>query len=98
MVDLGMSYASGMGLGSVDIRAIVASLIRDLLGLMGIFMVAQIMWGGFLMMTHGGKEDARAKASGIIKDSVIGMIIIMTASSSTTFIVNAIAKAARLDT
>ncbi len=97
MVDLGLNYASGMGLSSFDIRTIVASIIRDFLGLMGLYLVVQIIWGGFLMMTHGGKEDKRAEAQATIKNAVIGMIIIMTASSSTKFVIDAIAKASHLD-
>lgn len=92
-VDLGLGYAQALGLGSVDIRTIVANLIRSLLGFVGIYVVLQIMWGGFLMMTHGGKEDARAKASATITNGIIGLVIIMTASSSAKFIIDAIANA-----
>ena len=97
MVDLGLSYASGMGLTSFDIRTVIASIIRDFLGLMGLYLVVQIMWGGFLMMTHGGKEDKKAEASATIKNAIIGMIIIMTASSSTKFVIDAVVKASGYD-
>jgi hypothetical protein len=97
MVDLGLNFASGIGLSSFDIRTIAASVIRDFLGLMGLYLVVQIMWGGFLMMTHGGSEDARSAATATIKNAVIGMIIIMTASSSTKFVIDAVVKATGFD-
>ncbi len=90
---LGLDYASGIGLPSVDIRTIAVSIIRDFLGLMGIYLVVRIMWGGFLMMTHGGKEDKRAEAMALITNSVIGMIVVMTSSSLAAFVINAIANA-----
>lgn len=92
-VDLGMGQIQAIGLPTTDIRELVATFIRSVLGLLGIYFVLNIMWGGFLMMTHGGKEDKAAAAKAHIVNSVIGMVIIMTSSSFTKFVVNSIMNA-----
>ena len=97
MVDFGLNYASGMGLSALDIRTVAASIIRDFLGLMGLYLVIRSMWGGFLMMTHGGKEDKRAEAMAVIKNGIIGMVIIMTSSSMTKFVIDTVVNATGFD-
>ena len=89
-MDLGLEFASAIGLPDADIRTIVASLIRSLLGLLGILLVGQIIYGGFLMMTHGGNEEKRTEAAGAIKHGVVGFGIIMMSSSIAAFVVNAV--------
>lgn len=91
--DIGMGYAADIGLSGVDIRTIIAGIIRSLLGLLGIYLVVRIMQGGFMYMTHGGSEEARTEAIGIIKGAIIGMMIIMMSSSIAGFVVNAVANA-----
>ena len=93
-VDLGFGYADGLGLPSIDIRSVVANVIRTLMGFLGLLMVIQIMWGGFLMMTTGGDEEKRAAAVATIKNSVIGLFIIMSSVSIVRFVVNALGDAA----
>lgn len=93
---LGMEYAAGFGLPSMDLRAWIPSVIRSFMGLLGLILVMQIMWGGFLMMTHGGSEDRKSKAIGTIKDAVVGMIIIMSSASAVRFVVNAVLNAANI--
>ncbi len=91
---LGLQYASGIGLPSEDIRIAVAGFIRSCMGFLGLYLVLQIMWGGFLMMTHGGDEEARAAATATIKNAVIGMVVIMTSASLTKFVIDAVTNAA----
>lgn len=92
-VDLGLDYGAGIGLPSMDIRNVAASVIRSLMGLLGIILVMQIMWGGFLMMTHEGNEDAKAAAVATLKNSIIGLLIIMSSASIVRFVVDAVANA-----
>lgn len=91
---LGLEYAQGIGLPNGDVRTLIAGIIRAFMGLLGVILILQIMWGGFLLMTHGGSEEKHKHATGVIKDAVIGMVIIMTASSSAKFVVDAVMNAA----
>ena len=92
-VYLGLEYARGIGLPDLDIRTWAASIIRSFMALLGLILVMQILWGGFLMMTHGGSEENRKKAVGTIKDAVIGMVIIMSSASAAKFVVDAVMNA-----
>jgi hypothetical protein len=92
-VDVGMEYASAIGLPDMDIRIAVGNIVRALLGFVGFIMVLQLMIAGFKYMTHGGDEDARADAIAAIKNSVIGLFLIMTSASIARFVVSAIIDA-----
>lgn len=92
-VDLGMQYASTIGLPDADIRNVVGSLVRALLGFVGFMLVIQLMIAGFQYMTHGGDEEARDAAITSIKNAVIGLFIIMASTSIARFVVNAIIDA-----
>ena len=91
---LGLQYANSIGLPSEDIRVAVAGFIRSCMGFLGLYLVLRIMWGGFLMMTHGGDEEARAVAMATIKNAAIGMVIVMSSASLTKFVVDAVTNAA----
>lgn len=92
-VDIGMDFAGTLGLANTDIRTIITTVIRAALGFVGFVLVLQITFGGFRFMTSGGSEDARASAILGLKNSIIGFIIIMSASSITRFIVDAVVDA-----
>lgn len=92
-IDIGMDFAGTIGLASVDIRSIITTVIRAALGFVGLILVLQIIFSGFRFMVSGGNDDARAEAVLGLKNSVIGFIIIMSASSITRFIVNAVVDA-----
>lgn len=91
---LGLEYANGIGLPNIDIRTMVAGVIRSIMGFLGIYLVIVIMWGGFLMMTHGGNEEKKAEATATIKNGIIGMLVIMSSASIAKFVVDAVANAA----
>jgi len=93
VVDLGLDYGASFGLPDTDIRRIVTSLIRTLLGFVGLFMVLWLIWSGFLYMTHGGSEEAYEEAVASIKNAVIGLFIMLVSYSAANFIINAIANA-----
>ena len=72
---------------------LVGRIIRTLLGILGIIFVVLIVYAGFLWMTARGESDPVDKAKDIIKQSIIGLIIIMLAYAITGFVVNAVVKA-----
>jgi len=92
-VDLGMGYAGAIGLPDADIRKVVGSVIRALLGFIGFMLVIQMMIGGFKYMISGGDEEAREGAVASIKNAVIGFFLIMASTSIARFVVDAIIDA-----
>jgi hypothetical protein len=94
-MDYGLDYAQDIGLPDLPLQSIITKFIRALLGFVGFAMVLQIMYAGFLMMTHGGKEEAKEKAIAALTQSVVGLVIIMSASSAARFVIDAVTGAAQ---
>lgn len=89
-VDLGLNYATAIGLGTQDVRTTVSNVIRAFMGLLGIVAVVIILLGGFKWMTAGGNEEKVSEAKKLIISGIIGLIIIMSAYAISQFVVNAI--------
>lgn len=76
------------GLGERDPRDIAASVIRIILGFLGIIAVIIILLGGFKWMTAGGNEDKVGEAKKLIVAGVIGLVIIIAAFAIATFVLD----------
>ena len=87
------NFQQDTGLGSRDPRAIVASVIRIILGFLGIVAVIIILLGGFKWMTAGGNEDKVAEARKLIVSGIIGLVIIMAAFGIAQFVINSLMTA-----
>jgi len=81
------------GLGNEDPREMIASVIKILLGFLGIIAVLIILYGGFMWMTAAGSEDKVSKAKKIIAAGVIGLIIILMAFGLSEFVIDALYNA-----
>jgi len=92
-LDLGLVYASGLGLPGMDIRDVATSLIRCALALAGFIMILRILQGGLQMITDGGSAEGRSEAIETIKSGVIGMLILMTSAAVVRFVVAAVVNA-----
>lgn len=66
---------------------IVGGIIKTALSLLGVIFIILIIYGGYLWMTAGGNEDKVSKAQTIIRNSVIGLAIVLAAYAITFFIV-----------
>ncbi len=84
---LGLAPGRATGLKDQDVRVTVATIInKGLLPLLGTIMVALIVYAGILWTTAAGNDDQIGKAKSIIISSVIGLIIILSAYSITTYV------------
>jgi hypothetical protein len=88
--DLGLNYATAIGLGTQDVRTTVSNVIKAFMGLLGIVAVVIILLGGFKWMTAGGNEEKVAEAKKLIISGIIGLVIIMSAYAIAQFVVSAI--------
>jgi hypothetical protein len=70
----------------------VGKIIKIVLGLLGTIFLALTVYAGALWMTAASNEDQVSKAMGIIKTSIIGLIIIIAAYSITYFVVDNVFK------
>jgi hypothetical protein len=92
-LDLGTSYPSNIGLSNSDPRDVAVSVIKVLLGFLGIIAVIIILLGGFKWMTAAGNEDKVAEAKKIIVAGIIGLIIILAAWAIANFVITNIMNA-----
>ncbi|PIT90760.1 MAG: hypothetical protein COU22_00405 [Candidatus Komeilibacteria bacterium CG10_big_fil_rev_8_21_14_0_10_41_13] len=89
--DLGLNYATEIGLGTRDVRAMVSTIINVLLGFLGIIAVVIILLGGFKWMTAGGNDEKTGEARKLIGAGVVGLIIILAAYAIASFVIDQIA-------
>ena len=93
-VDTGLTAVGGtIGLSATDPRVIAARIINVTLGLLGIIMLGLILYAGFLWMTAGGNPERVERAKLMIRNAIIGVVIILSAWAITTFVINALISA-----
>ena len=78
------------GLGERDPRLIASSVIKIILGFLGIIAVGLILLGGFKWMTAAGNEDKIDETKKIISAGVIGLVIILASYGIANFVLNAV--------
>ncbi|NCD01041.1 hypothetical protein EOL94_03040 [bacterium] len=88
-LDVGINEVnSEIGLASSDPRVIGARIIQIALGFLGLIAVVLILYAGFLWMTAEGDENKVAQAKRVLKNAIIGLIIILSSWGITVFILN----------
>ncbi len=84
------------GLATIELGILVARIIRIVLGVLGVIMVCLIIYAGWLYFTSQGEDKNTKKAKDIIKTTIIGLLIILSAYSIATFVLNYLLEAAGL--
>lgn len=86
-LEMGISQVDqGIALGATSPITVVVRVIQVALGLLGIIAVSLIIYAGFLWMTSGGSEEKVSQAKKIIRNAVIGLLIILSSWGITYFI------------
>lgn len=65
------------------VQQIIAEWIANALTLLGIIFLVLIIFAGFTWMTSGGEEEKVRKAQGLLRNSIIGLLIILSAYAIT---------------
>ena len=68
----------------------VGRIIRVFLSILGMVFIAYVVYAGQLWMTARGNEEQIEKAKRIIRGSIIGILITVSAYAITGFVINAI--------
>ncbi len=86
----GDQFADDAGLAGsgTNLYTTITRVIRWFIGFLGIIAVILIIYGGFLWMTSGGDPQKIDKAKTVLKNAVIGLIIIILAFAIVSFILN----------
>ena len=72
---------------------IVGLIIQSLMGIIGTILVLLLIYGGFLWMTAAGEEKKVEEAKKIIKNSIIGLLVIFLAYGIAKFVIDALTSA-----
>ena len=76
-----------------DIAQTIGLIIKGLLSLLGIIFMGYIIYAGSLWITARGKEEQLEKAKAIIRGSIVGIIIVLSAYAITDFVVDNLSSA-----
>ncbi|OGH69360.1 MAG: hypothetical protein A2754_02395 [Candidatus Magasanikbacteria bacterium RIFCSPHIGHO2_01_FULL_47_8] len=71
---------------SNDLAGSIGTIIKAVLGLVGTIFLVLTIYAGILWMTAAGKEEQIEKAKNIIRATVIGLAIVMSAYAITFFV------------
>jgi hypothetical protein len=71
---------------------LIGNFINVILGILGILLVVYFVYAGFLYMTAQGESKKVDSAKGIMKDAVIGLVIIVFAYAIAGFVIDTLIK------
>lgn len=71
---------------SVSIGILIATIIKVVLGFLAVIFLVLTIIAGFRWMTAGGNDEEVKKAVGTIKNSIIGLVIVLAAYAITYFV------------
>ena len=77
------------------LEQIIGSIINTVLGFLGILLLCYLLYAGFLWMTSGGSEDNVKKAQTMIKNAIIGLLIIVAAFAISSFVLTSLVNISR---
>lgn len=84
--------AAAAGAGT-DLVTVIGRIIYVFLGILGVVLLGLLLYAGFLWMTSAGNPEKIDQAKKIIRNAIIGLIIIVSSWAITAFIMNALSGA-----
>ncbi|MBI2050507.1 MAG: Ig-like domain-containing protein [Parcubacteria group bacterium] len=76
-----------------DVKSIAATIINVAFGFLGIVAVIVIMYAGYLWMTASGNEEQISRAKSILRNAVIGLVIILSSWAIAAFVISRLSGA-----
>ena len=92
LTDVSRVYGANDGVPT-DIRYTIARIINITLGFLGVIFFALVIFAGFQYMTAAGNEEQTKKAIGLLRNAVIGLVIILISWAITRYLVITLGKA-----
>lgn len=69
-----------------ELSRTVGRIIQAVMALIGTLFLALTVYAGFLWLTAGGNDESVTKSKDILKQAVIGLIVVLSAYSITVFV------------
>lgn len=86
----GEEYGNNIELGDTNPMDLVVNIINWTLGILALIATCIVLWGGFIWMFSGGDPEKLDKAKKILRNGVIGLVIILSAWGIAWFILSQI--------
>lgn len=80
-----VSQAAGMEQGS-DLLSLIGKILNVIFGTLGVLLLAYLLYAGFLWMTDPGDGSHVKKAKLVIRNAIVGLVIIVASFAITSFI------------
>ena len=93
--DIEQSTKDAIGLTDKDPITLIASIIRVVLGFLGMIALLTILYSGFLFMTSKGNPNQIDQAKQVLVSAVIGLVIILASFGIAKFLIEALTGASR---
>lgn len=84
------SATASTGLTSTNLTSLISAAISTILAILGVVLVLYIIYAGWLWMTSGGTDEKVKKAKEMIKNAVVGLLLIMAAYAIASFVISAL--------
>lgn len=87
--DYGLGEAArsaGIPTSNPDLTVTIGRMLAFVLGFTGTIFFILILYAGFMWMTAGGNQENIGKAQSILKNAIIGLVIVLSAYAITRFI------------
>lgn len=81
--------------GELRLEKIIGNVISGVMTIVGALLFVYLLYGGFMYMTAGGDEKKVASAVSVIKNAVIGIVIIALSYAIATFIISQLGEATK---
>lgn len=89
-VNKSVGERAGYKTKDLDLLEVVITVIRLVLSAIGIIFIILIIYSGFTWMTAGGSDEKVSKSKAVLKNSVIGLVIIIGAYAVSYFVVQSL--------
>jgi len=76
----------------ITLSSVTGGIIKIFLSILSIIFIALLIYGGFLWMNARGNAEQVTKAQDLIKDAVIGLVIVIGAYAITYFVLFMLAR------
>lgn len=86
--NFGLEKVTSSYFGNADIPTVISRVIQIVMGLSATVMLVMILYAGFTYLISRGDPKKTTTALNLIKTSVIGIVIIVTAYSLSQFVIN----------
>ncbi len=90
---VGQTAGIGTGTDENTLLNMIGNIINVVLGFLGVILLVYILYAGFLWMTAGGDSKKVETATTMIRNAIIGLVIIVAAYAISTFVLSKLVQA-----